>query len=106
LCNPVITRIYEFVTELFTALVLLNTQYKLKYIESKITDVATCKVIEKVFLDVNKVILIKYNYQTASPRALCESTDVPAGQPVDNLPNSDGLGDVHQTIPELAVWMY
>jgi len=43
---------YEIITELLTALVLLNTKGKRTNIDSKITDVATCKVIKQAFLDV------------------------------------------------------
>jgi len=43
---------YEIITELLNAIVLPNTKPKWKNIDSKITDVATCKVIKKVFLDV------------------------------------------------------
>jgi len=104
--NEGITQIYEIITELLTTLVLLNSKHKRKNIDSKISNVATCKVINKVFLDVNEVILIKYKYRTAKPRALYESTGGPAGQPADNLPNSDGLGDIHSTGPEVTVWVY
>ena len=41
------------ITDLLTTLVLLNTKPQMKNIDSKITDVATCKVIKKVLLDVN-----------------------------------------------------
>jgi len=87
--NEGIAQIYEIITEQWTALVLLNTQHKRKNIDSKITNVATCKVIKKVFLHVHYVILIKYNYQMAKARALYESPDGPTGQPADNPPNSD-----------------
>jgi len=30
----------------------------------------------------------------------------PAGRPADNLPNSDGLGVYHRTVPELTVCVY
>jgi len=52
------------------------------------------------------VILIKYNYQTAEARAVYESTDGPTGQPTNNLPNSDGLGDVNRIVPELTGQVY
>jgi len=39
-------------------------------------------------------------------RSLYESSDGPGGQPAGNLPNSDGLGDLHWTILELTVWVY
>jgi len=51
--NQGVAQIYEIITDLLTALVLLNTNSETQYIDSKITDVATCKVIKKVFLDVN-----------------------------------------------------
>jgi len=99
-------RIYEIITELLTALVLLSTNLKRQNIDSKIAKGATCKVIKMVFLDVNYLILIKYNYQTAKARALYESTDGPAGQPADYSPNSDRLGDFHRTVTELTVRDY
>jgi len=51
--NHGIARIYEITPELLTALVPLNTKLKRQNIDSKIANVATCKVIKKVFLDVN-----------------------------------------------------
>jgi len=68
-------RIYEIITALLTTLGLLNTKLRRKNIDSKITDVATCKVIKKVILDVNYAILIEYNSQTAKPRPLYESSN-------------------------------
>jgi len=62
-----------------------------------------CKTCKKSLLDVENVILIRYYYYTVKTRALYESTDEQAGQPADNRPNSDGLWDVHQTVPELMV---
>ena len=103
--NQGIVRIYEIITALLTTLGLLNTKLRRKNIDSKITDVATCKVIKKVILDVNYAILIEYNSQTAKPRPLYESSNWPALQPADNLPNSDGLGDVPRAVPELTVWV-
>jgi len=97
---------YDIITDLMTAIVLLNTKHNKKNIGSKITDVSTCKVIKMEFLDVIWVILIKYNYQTAKARTLYASTDGPTAQPADNPPNSDKLGDVHQKVPELTVRVY
>jgi len=103
--NQGIEQIYEIITVLLTALVLLTKNHRKKNIDSKMTNVATCKVNKKIFLDVNYVILIEYNYQTAKARALYESTDGRAGQPADNPPNPDSMGDVHWTVPELIVWV-
>ena len=50
--NHGVAQMYEIITELLTALVLLNTKGKRTNIDSKITDVATCKVIKQAFLDV------------------------------------------------------
>ena len=101
--NQGITRIYEIITILLTALVLLNTEYKRQNIDSKITDVTTRKVITKESLDVNWLILIKYHYQTAKARALYKPTNGPAWQPSNYPPNSEGLGDVHWTVAKLTV---
>jgi len=103
--NQGIRQIYEFLTEVLTAVVLLNTRHKRQSIDSKITEVVICKVIKKEFLDVNYLILIKYNYQSAKARALYKSTDGPAGQPADNPANSDGLADVHRTALKMRVWV-
>jgi len=62
--------------------------------------------MQKLLLDVENAILIGYYYYTAKTRALYESTDGPTGQHADNPPNSDGLWDVHRTIPKLTVQMY
>ena len=43
-----------------------------------------------------------YNYPTAKTRTLYKSTDGCA----DNRPNTDGLGDIHRTVPELTVRVY
>ena len=43
---------YDIITDLMTAIVLLNTKHNKKNIGSKITDVSTCKVIKMEFLDV------------------------------------------------------
>jgi hypothetical protein len=88
-CEVIFPSVYEVITELLTALVLINTNHKSKNINSKITHVATSNVIKTVFLDVNWVILIHYSSQTATPSALFESTDGPAEQPTDNPPNSN-----------------
>jgi len=62
-----------------------------------------CKTCKKSLLDIENAILIKYYQYTAKTRALYESTDGLAGQPADNRPNSDGLWDVHRTVPYLTV---
>ena len=101
-----VARMYELRTVLLTALVLLNITHKKKNIDSKLTDVAPCKVLKNVLLDVSWAILIKYSYGTAKARALYEYTDERSGQHGDNLPNSDGLGTVHWTVPELTFQVY
>jgi len=94
------------ITELLTPLQLKNTKQTWKNTDSKIINIAICKTCKKSLLDVENMILIRYYYETAKTRALYESTDGPAGQPVDNPPNPDRLGDVHQTVPELMVRVY
>lgn len=49
---------------------------------------------------------MNYSYRTATSSALYEFTDVPAGQPTDNVPSLDLLGAVDQTVPELTVRLY
>jgi len=51
--NQGIVRIYQIITELLNALVLPNPNHKRQNMDSKITNVITCKVIKKIFLDVN-----------------------------------------------------
>ena len=53
---------YELITVLLTVLVLLNITHKKKNIDSKIANIAICKVFKYVLLDVSSVILIKYSY--------------------------------------------
>ena len=88
-------RIYELISELLTAFIGKNTIYYRKNTHSKIIDIAICKTCKKTLLAAEYVILVRYYYQTAKPRSSYESTNGPTGQPADNLPNSDGLGDLH-----------
>ena len=104
--NLVIAQILVLITELLTPLQLKNTKQTWKNTDSKIINIAICKTCKKSLLDVENMILIRYYYETAKTRALYESTDGPAGQPVDNPPNPDRLGDVHRTVPELMVRVY
>jgi len=97
--NEGITRIFEVITEPSTTIVLQNTTHNTKNIDSKIMDTPTCNVFKQWSLDVKRVILIKYNHQTAKAGALYESTDGPARQPTDNPPNSDWLVNLPQTVP-------
>ena len=99
-------RINERITELLTASIAKNTTYNRKNTYSKIINVADCTTWKKRLLAVEYLISIIYNYQTTKTRSLYKSTDEPAGQPADNPPNSDGLGDVHRTMPELTVPVY
>ena len=52
------------------------------------------------------MILIKYYSQTAKAIVLDESVHGPAGQPIDNLPNRDGLRDFNRTVPKLTFQGY
>jgi hypothetical protein len=44
---------YEIITELLAAFVLLNTKHRSRNIDFKITDIATSTVFETAFLDVS-----------------------------------------------------
>jgi hypothetical protein len=101
-----IVQICEIITEQLTALVHCNTNQKSQNIDSKMTDVAICTVIKKVFLEVNWLILIQYSYQTAKSRALYKSTDGPAEVHANYPSNSAWLGDVHRSLPELTISVY
>jgi len=46
-----VVRMYELITVLLTTLVILNITHKRKNIDSKIANVATCKVFKTVLLD-------------------------------------------------------
>ena len=101
--NQVITCIYRLITQQLTALIGKNTIYTRKNMDSKIIDIAICKTCKKWLLNIESVVMIRYYYQTAKTRALYESTDGPAWQPTYSPPNSDWLGDVHWTVPQLTV---
>jgi len=60
-----------------------NTQYKWRNMDSKIIDGANWYTSKKWLSNVQYVILIRYNYHVAQPRASYESSDEPAGQPRD-----------------------
>lgn len=61
----------------------------------KIVDIANFKSCKTTLLAVEYTMLIRHYYQSAKTRAVYESIDGPAGQPSDNLPNSDRFGDFH-----------
>jgi len=71
--------------------------------DSKIIAISNCKSSKKWLLDVDSVILIRYYYQTAKPRALYKSTDGPAGQLTDAPSNSAQLRDVHYIIHYMMI---
>jgi len=104
--NEGFTLINELITELLTAFIAKNTTYNRKNTYSRKINVADYKTCKKRLLAVEYLISIIYNYPTAKIRTLYKSTDGPAGQPADNLPNSDGLGDFHRTMPKLTVRVY
>ena len=99
MCNQGFTRMNAQRTKLLTAFIAKNTMYNRKNSDSKIINVADCKTCKNRLLAVENLISIIYNYTTAKTRTLYKSTDGPA----NHLPNSDGLGDVHQTVPEFTV---
>jgi len=101
--NQGFVRIQELIPEILTASIAKNATYKRKNTYSTIINVAHCKTCKKRLLAVEYLILVIYTYPTAKTRKLYKSTDRPTGRPADNLPNSDGLGDLHRTRPELTV---
>ena len=101
--NQRIARLIEYITALFTALIGKNTIYHRKIMDFKIVDIANFKSCKTTLLAVEYTMLIRHYYQSAKTRAVYESIDGPAGQPSDNLPNSDRFGDFHWTITELTV---
>jgi len=91
------------ITELFISSLAKNATGRRQNRYSKIINVADCQTSKKRSLAVKYLILIMFNYATAKTRTLYKSTDWPTGRPADNLPNPDGLGDLHRTVPELRV---
>jgi len=98
--------INELITELLTAFIAKNTTYKRNNTYSKIINVVDCKTCKKRLFPVEYLILIIYNYSTAKTGILYKFTDGPTGKPADNPPNSDRLGDFHQTVLELTFRVY
>jgi len=96
----------QLTTALLTAFIAKDTTYNRKNTDSKIIEVADCKTCKKRLLAVECLILLIFNYPPAKTRTLYISTDGPAGQPADNPPNSDGMGDSHWTVPEFVVRVY
>jgi len=103
--NQDFVQINELITELLTASIAKNTTYNRTNTDSKIINIAGCKICKKRLLAVKYLLLVIYKYLTAKTKTLYKSTNGPAGQPADNLPNSDALGEIHQTVPELTVWV-
>jgi len=99
-------RINKLRTKLLTAFIAQNTTYNRKNLDFKIINVADCKTCKNRLLAVENLILVIYNYPTTKTRTLYKSKDGAAGQPADNPPNSDGLGDFHRTVPKLMVQVY
>jgi len=104
--NQGFVRINDLITELLTFFIAKNQTYNRKNTDSKIINIADCRLCKKRLLAVEYRILVIYNNPTANRRTLYKSTDRPAGRPTDNPPKSDGLGDIHQTVPELMVRVY
>ena len=101
--NQGFVRIAGLITELLTASIAKNAINRRQKAYSKIINVTYCKTSKKRLLAVEYQIVIMYNYPTAKTRTLYKSRDGPAGRPADNTPNPDGLGYLHQTLPELTV---
>jgi len=106
LCNQGFLRIMELITEYLTASIANNATYKRKNRYPEIINVADCETCKKRLLAVGYLILKIYTFSTAKTRTLYKSTDWPTGRPTDNPTNSDGLGDLHRTRPELTVRVY
>jgi hypothetical protein len=104
--NQGFVRINALIPELLTASMAKYVTYGRKNSYSKIINVADCKTSKKRLLASEYLIIIMFNYPTAKTRTLYISTDGPTGQPADNTPNPDGLGDLHRTVRELTVRVY
>ena len=97
---------FELITEQSTAIIVKNARWNRENTNSKMIDIANCKTCKNRSLDIDEVISVRYYHQTAKVKALYESTDGSAGEPTDNPPKSDWLGDVHLTVHELTVRVY
>ena len=104
--NQSITQIFERITEPLTALIGRYRIYQRNNTDSEIIDIANCTTCKNKLLVVEYTLLIRRYYQSAKVGDLYESMDAPAGRSADNPPNSDGLGDFHQTVREMTVKVY
>ena len=94
------------ITELLTPSMAKYATYRRKNTYSKIINVADCQPSKKRLLAVKYLILIIYHYPTVKTGRLYKSTDEPGVRPANNPPNSDGLEDLHWTVPESTVQVY
>jgi hypothetical protein len=101
-CSQGITWIFACITVLLTTLLGKNTIYRRWNTDTKLIDIANCSTSKSSLMIAENAILIRCYQLTANTRALYESIDGRA----DNLPNSDGLGVYHGTVPEWAVRVY
>jgi hypothetical protein len=101
--NQGFPRIGVPITEVLTLSLAKNATGRTQNMYSNIINVADCKTPNQRSLAVKYLILIMFNYPTAKTKTLYKSTDRPTGQPPDNPPNPNRLGDLHRTIPELTV---
>jgi len=67
--------IFEFITELLTAVVDKNTTYQRYNTDSTVIDFASCKASTNISLVVENTILIRYYSHTANATALIEYMD-------------------------------
>jgi len=104
--NQGIGQIFMHIPELLTALIGNNTIYHKNNTDSKLNNIANCKTCKNTLLVAESTILIRYYYQTAKTRVLCESIDGPTWRSTDNPPKSEILDYIHQTVAELTVLDY
>jgi hypothetical protein len=104
--NQGFVRMNALITELLTASMAKYATYRWKNTYSKIINVTDCKTSKKRLLAAEYLVLITYNYPTVKTRTLYKSTDGSQERPADNPPNSDGLEDLHRTLPEVTVRVY
>jgi hypothetical protein len=76
-CNQGFVRIGALITELLTASIAKNAVDRRQNADSKIINVADCKISKKRLLAVQYPVLIMYNYPTTNTRTLYKSTDRP-----------------------------
>jgi len=106
MCNQGIVQIFEYITELLTALTAKNANYTRRNTDSNIIDIANFKSCKMWLHDIESLILVRHYYHEAKTRALYEYSNGPVGQQTDNPRDSDKLEEFHRTVSKLMILVY